>query len=272
MTVEDDGFTLARGGRRRRKFFFKACANISLASSTGSETTAAAGSEEMPLERLESKVKRVRDHFPAEYKEKVIAAIKSALEGVGGERIGTIRCIGLGNFNLPGHHHNSLYQLVLLESIMEEFKVNLVTSQEPVTGSVERLYLASRGIYAIPVDDLTRPTPECSLDTLGITLYFMIHCEAHMYDSVLSAFWSADGLGRLILLGNSYTPSILRQAYAPVCRTGEPGDPKPQPELLNCFVSSCLSTPLPHFHDFPNAFNDTAIHYVPRERVNTMFC
>jgi len=57
-------------------------------------------------------------------REKVIAAIKGALEGIEGEGIGSIRCIGLGNFNLPGQHHNSLYQLALLESVMEEFRVD----------------------------------------------------------------------------------------------------------------------------------------------------
>jgi len=65
--VEDDGFTLASIGRRRKKYF-KACANVSTASTSGVETASPNGCEEMPLERLESKMKRVRDNFPAEYK------------------------------------------------------------------------------------------------------------------------------------------------------------------------------------------------------------
>lgn len=37
------------------------------------------------------------------------------------------------------------------------------------------------------------------------TLFYMPHCEEWMYDNVLAANWGAEHLGRVAILGNSFS-------------------------------------------------------------------
>lgn len=110
-----------------------------------------------------------------------------------------IRAIGLGNF---GFELDALAQLVLLLYIKTHFNVPIVISQEPRTTAIESLFMKQCGIIVLPPDDLLKVPLDEATNLNGVTLLYMIHSVAEMYDSVLSSYWEESKLKNLIILGN----------------------------------------------------------------------
>eukprot|EP00958_Prasinococcus_capsulatus_P004771 scaffold442_cov397-Prasinococcus_capsulatus_cf.AAC.20 len=51
-------------------------------------------------------------------------------------------------------------------------------------------------------------------------MLYMPHCEVLLYDNVLSANWSAEGLPRVVVLGNSFTRYLDEKVWR--CRVWHP--------------------------------------------------
>jgi len=92
----------------------------------------------------------------------------------------------------------------------------------------------------------------------SISLFYMIHCTAEMYENLLQANWEEDRLSSLILVGNSIT------CMYETMQLQDPGKDleKTHPCLHNCYTSKLNSEiKINEWKERSTIFNDTVLTY-----------
>lgn len=69
---------------------------------------------------------------------------------------------------------------------------------DPILSLTESRVLEALGCSVLSVNELGRR------QALRPTLFFMPHCEAELYDTLLQANWRGDILNQIVLFGNSF--------------------------------------------------------------------
>ncbi|XP_002978884.2 protein SENSITIVITY TO RED LIGHT REDUCED 1 [Selaginella moellendorffii] len=87
------------------------------------------------------------------------------------------------------------------------------------------------------------------------TLFFMPHCESHLYDNVVKANWGS--LGKIAILGNSFASYMERWTIYP----NQKGS---RPDHLLAIQPRAVELPVDDV-DFMYAFNDMSWHFFPDE-------
>ncbi|KAF9566245.1 SRR1-domain-containing protein, partial [Agrocybe pediades] len=164
-----------------------------------------------------------------------------------------ILCLGLGS---PSASQNARVQLAFLTETCKRLNVahDSVSIYDPVFNAEDTALLEELHMTVLTknnVDDEQHQLP--SWYTLSVpTICFMPHCDIELYDAIIRANWSEQGLSNLFLLGNSL------QEYL---------DNKPT-SVLEAQVPSLLraapifeNKPLPPSTAWPTAFNNTSVQY-----------
>ena len=79
---------------------------------------------------------------------------------------------------------------------------------EPVLGADELRAAELLGCTLIPDNE------ECRRSVTQPTLFFMPHCGARLYNNVLYANWSPEGVRNVVIVGNSFSGYALRHTAA----------------------------------------------------------
>lgn len=83
---------------------------------------------------------------------------------------------------------------------------------DPAFGPADTALLASRGCDLLP-SAASAATAHAAVPG-ALSLLFMPHCEAELYEAVLAANWTAAALSRTAILGNSFSSYADRWASA----------------------------------------------------------
>lgn len=112
-----------------------------------------------------------------------------------------------------------------------------------------------------------REDEHCARTTTKPTLFYMPHCEAELYHSLLKANWRLHQLPNLVILGNSFASYKLRWG---VSSQHKPFPPD-YPELVSAAECAC-EVPVPAFNFVElSAVNDMSFHCFPRHSVSKLF-
>lgn len=99
------------------------------------------------------------------------------------------------------------------------------------------------------------------------TLFYMPHCDCHLYNNLLKANWGPHQLHKIAILGNSFHSYVQRWAHRPK------KDNADRPHELLAVSASGTAVELPvNEADFPvtSAFNDLSLHLFPEWKVSEL--
>uniref|UniRef100_A0A915EJ08 TIM21-like protein, mitochondrial n=1 Tax=Ditylenchus dipsaci TaxID=166011 RepID=A0A915EJ08_9BILA len=199
----------------------------------------------LTLEELEKRVLEARRKIPEDFISHVTDSLTKILDD---RRLGRIRALGLGNFS---SHRSSVVQLVLLEAIRDKFSVSVVSSQDPVTSAVEKIYLERRGFDVLSATHVFEKATECSSQE-EVTLLYMIHCECTLYNEIIRAYWTTEKLKSVILLGNCCV-TMISETPEPILKSLP---------FVRSFASICAKPVEVKFESDFHAFSNTSIQFV----------
>jgi hypothetical protein len=113
-----------------------------------------------------------------------------------------IVCYGVGHFSVS---RASALQAALAVLLRRHLRIRgAMHLYDPVLSDNEKAAAAALGFSMLPVN-------EVGLRAVSMhTLFFMPHCGRRLYSNVLRANWGAQGLGNLLIVGNSFQSYRLR--------------------------------------------------------------
>ncbi|PPR03956.1 hypothetical protein CVT26_001161 [Gymnopilus dilepis] len=151
-----------------------------------------------------------------------------------------VLCLGLGSPSLSQNARTQLAFLTeackLLNVVHEEISIYDPVFTQEDTAFLERELQMKSANYTLAVP----------------TLCFMPHCDIELYDALLRANWSREGLSRLFLLGNQLREYLENKSTRALEST--------VPHLLRA-APLLENRPFPTSSDWPTAFNNTAVQY-----------
>lgn len=145
-------------------------------------------------------------------------------------------------------------QLALSRLLANEIQVEFapVLVFDPVLTAGEKEAMEEIGCTPIQENEEGRRV------AVGPTLFYMPHCEAHLYDNVLKANRSSPGsLKKIAILGNSFRSYQERWALSPHPKSTRPI------HLLEIEKTSEEVLVDPFDFSLPSAFNDMSWHFFP---------
>eukprot|EP00899_Mesostigma_viride_P003493 jgi/Mesvir1/13144/Mv06113-RA.1 len=120
---------------------------------------------------------------------------------------------------------------------------------DPALTSLESDVLRRLGVVPLGENE------ECRRRADRVTLFYMPHCEARLYDNLLSANWSHDQLCRLVILGNSFRRYQERWDV-------KPSPPPPRPDRLLQVEPFVVEVPVScQGFGGVGAFNELSFHH-----------
>ncbi|XP_039627685.1 SRR1-like protein [Polypterus senegalus] len=163
-------------------------------------------------------------------------------------------CYGLGSFSSS---HSSLYQLALLLLILDLLQIPTQRCfiYDPMFSPEDISILEGYRMNVLPENEegkrlATRPT-----------LFYLMHCGKALYNNLLWRNWSASSLSNLAVIGNSFQGIKERLPSRILMR-----DYKCIFDILSV-VDEALVPVTPRYQD---VFNDTAFHWFPLERLQSL--
>lgn len=156
------------------------------------------------LRRIRDTVSELRcEEFWPQWKERILVATSALLSppkdnlSDGSVPLECV-CYGLGPFSSS---MSARYQLAMLLLLLDAAQISLENCcvYDPVFTPGERKVLAELGVTVLTENEegkrlATRPT-----------LFYLMHCGKALYNNVLWRNWSAQGLPRLSVIGNSFS-------------------------------------------------------------------
>ena len=213
--------------------------------------------------RIERAVVDVRE---ASFVDAAVEAVRAAVEARRGERRVTTLVLGLGS---PAASAAARCQLAFAKVLVERLRGNV--EEDDMTTSTREVTLKSYDPCFTVVDEkvldethacetLTREACDkyLSSSTSGkdeIVVFYMPHCEGHLYESVVRARWSAEALADFICVGNTF------ETYADRWRAKNADPEKKRPSHViaaSSIVNARLVDPGDTFV-VQGAFNDTSV-------------
>jgi hypothetical protein len=147
--------------------------------------------------------------------------IWAAFAGWQADRLHSLRCYGLGS---PTRSLNSRYQAALIPIILGLIAPKAtVEIFDPIFDDSDCEVLQALGCVVLEEEYAMQHCLDS--DAANGMFFYMPHCDADLYNSVLDAHWSADSLERLAVLGNSFAHmTVGTSTYFPYrspakCRT-----------------------------------------------------
>ncbi|XP_022093283.1 SRR1-like protein [Acanthaster planci] len=199
--------------------------------------------------------KSSEDDFVGNQRDEVTEIKGPARDGVVSGSVHTVVCYGLGNFTDCAI---ARYQLALLLLICEGLKIKSSECHvyDPRFTAEEMQILSSLGLDIIPQNE------ECKRVASEPTLFYMPHCGKPLYNNLLWANWSVEGLAGITIIGNSFKniqerlPSRVLQDF----------------RYLQQIAPHVREFPIKSNFRFMDIFNDTSIHVFPQERLREVPC
>lgn len=148
--------------------------------------------------------------------------------------------------------HCQLAFLILLQAQLPSLKHT--RAFDPVFTSLDTALLRMFNIEVLEENDSGKYA------VTGPTLFYMPHCDCHLYNNLLKANWGPRQLCKIAILGNSFR--AYAQRWALPSKKNSPDRPH---ELLAVSASgTALELPVDEA-DFPvtSAFNDLSLHLFP---------
>lgn len=99
------------------------------------------------------------------------------------------------------------------------------------------------------------------------TLFYMPHCDCHLYNNLLKANWGSHQLHKIAILGNSFHSYVQRWAH----RSKKDNADRPHELLAVSASGTAVELPV-NEADFPvtSAFNDLSLHLFPEWKVSEL--
>jgi len=157
-----------------------------------------------------------------------------------------VLCLGLGS---PSSSRDARAQLALLGCLCASLDIDSadISMYDPVFTEADRQLLQTLGIRCL--DHIQGA--EHSLDRP--TMLYMPHCDLKLYEMVIRANWTLDGLCNIVFLANRFSDYVDNNAASKL--------EKESPCLLR-LVPFVECRPLPTSEAFPSAFNNLSVQYV----------
>ncbi|KAN0077254.1 SRR1 domain containing protein [Tylopilus felleus] len=159
-----------------------------------------------------------------------------------------VLCLGLGS---PSSSRDARAQLAFLGCLCASFAMDSdqVFVYDPVFTDVDKQLFQILGMRCLDhvqgaVHALDRPT-----------ILYMPHCDLNLYETVIRANWTLEGLCNLVFLANRFSDYVDNNSVSKL----EKGSP-----CLMKLVPFIECRPLPTSDAFPSAFNNMALQYVNR--------
>ncbi|KAF8559614.1 hypothetical protein OG21DRAFT_1452841 [Imleria badia] len=169
-----------------------------------------------------------------------------------------VLCLGLGS---PSSSWDACAQLALLSRLCASLDIGSadVSMYDPVFTDADKQLFCTLGMrerihiaLQFQTDNRLQGT-EQSLDCP--TILYMPHCDLKLYEMVIRANWTLEGLCNIVFLANHFSDYVDNNAAAKL--------EKESPCLMR-LVPFVESRPLPTSHTFPGAFNNLSVQYVSR--------
>ncbi|KAF5392957.1 hypothetical protein D9757_001274 [Collybiopsis confluens] len=166
----------------------------------------------------------------------------------------SVRCLGLGS---PESSDNARAQLAFLLRICKNFgiKSSSIAVYDPVFTEKDKSLFQELGIRVLSETESDGDPVEAP------TLFFMPHCDLLLYENVLCANWSLDHLCHILFICNTFGEYLQNNS----ARSLE----SKAPHLLK-LAPRLTSTPLPPSPDWPGAFNNTSVQFLPSQETELM--
>ncbi|KDR81835.1 hypothetical protein GALMADRAFT_240074 [Galerina marginata CBS 339.88] len=173
-------------------------------------------------------------------------------------RTPAILCLGLGS---PSASLNARIQLAFLTETCKRLKVahDAISIYDPIFTTEDIALLEEELQMRVLPKNRSREREDYILSVP--TICFMPHCDIELYDTVLRANWSRDGLSNLFLLGNQLQeyldnkPTTVLEAVAPCLLRVAP------------FLENQR---LPISDAWPTAFNNISAQYFPSSQSSSI--
>ncbi|CAH3110555.1 unnamed protein product [Pocillopora meandrina] len=272
--ADDDGFRVVKKskGRKHRNNRDK---NGSLVKSRNISTSY--DSEKCDVNELKTKIEKCRQAkvyfftkvFPqfcfclellcdGHYKKKSCCPAESAVgpdnkfKVIPEEPVTDIVCYGIGKLSSCPI---ARYQFAFLLLLRELLKISgLCFIYEPHFSQDDKVVVEELGCSLIDHNEEGKRRVE------NLTLFFMLHCGKPLYNSVLWANWGL-GLSNVIILGNRFTSY---QERIPSRKLRE------EASYIYNILPYTSETPIPNTFHHSDIFNDSGIHWFPREVLATV--
>ncbi|XP_054714686.1 SRR1-like protein [Uloborus diversus] len=260
--VQDDGFTLVCS-RRRKKRINKLC---DLLAKHGGPEVLAIDREEKSLSFKKDTLWDIQNEVESsEYFKAFRENLVTVLKHINSSRTSSedtltefdtkdpsinvdytvdVICYGLGNF---ASSVMSRYQLGFLLALKGTLGTTGCTQvYDPIFSKQEVAFLEEVGLDVLEVDEEAKRTVKRT------TIFFMPHCDLHLYNNLFSANWNPKSLQNLILIGN-----CLENYKLHLC-----GDRYRQQAKYAYYVTG-FETEIAITNSFylTDIFNDMSIHY-----------
>ena len=269
--MSDDAWTTVsrktKGNRTRRVIGAKAETALQAAAAAtnyGDEDRAAESSlseEELHTRAsaCAAKVERaMTDVRNARFVDAVLERVERAVaERRRGRRV-VVLVLGLGSPNASAAARCQLALAKLMGDAIdracgEDDDVVKIKLRDPCFTLVDERFLGS----VFGCETLTEEACDAYLDGSAseFVLFYMPHCEGHLYESVVRARWTVDAMRDFVCVGNTFTTYAERWSV----KNADPEKKKPTRVIAASAVcESSLVDPGDTF-DVPGAFNDTSV-------------
>lgn len=137
---------------------------------------------------------------------------------------------------------------------------------DPIISFTESKVLESLGCSVLSVNE------HCQRQVSKPTLFFMPHCDAHLYDNLLFANPGADSLKQMIVFGNSFLEYERMESFHRLLRTVPDAKKQQVSALKKCSKEYPIGFAIPD--DYSRAFNSLSWHFFnlyPKAILETIF-
>ncbi|KAF8136392.1 SRR1-domain-containing protein [Boletus edulis] len=159
-----------------------------------------------------------------------------------------VLCLGLGS---PSSSRDARAQLALLSCLCASLGIVSadVSMYDPVFTDADRQLFQTLGMRYLDHNQGTEHSLNCP------TILYMPHCDLRVYEQVIRANWTLEGLCNIVFLANRFRDYVDHNAVSKL--------EKESPCMLKLepFVES---RPIPTSSAFPSAFTSLAVQYVSR--------
>ncbi|KAG8217546.1 hypothetical protein J3R82DRAFT_5695 [Butyriboletus roseoflavus] len=159
-----------------------------------------------------------------------------------------VLCLGLGS---PSSSREARAQLALLSYLCASSDMDAadVFVYDPVFTAADRELFQTLGMRCLDHDQGTVHALDCP------TILYMPHCDLKLYERVIRANWTLQGLCNVVFLANRFRDYVDNNAASRL---------ETEAPCLMRLVQFTESRALPTSEAFPGAFNNLSFQYVSR--------
>ncbi|KAJ2300994.1 hypothetical protein IWW55_003834 [Coemansia sp. RSA 2706] len=244
-----DGFIFVKGkGRRRQSAKSPSNAKQSSGgfySTTSKPTRKATLLPDLTIERQISEITAKKTRL---LKSKFYASLDQVIDAITVFAPEEIVCYGIGSL-FAGI---SQWQLALVLALNDTLRAPIHAFDPVATDDDDLTMLRRFSVSPIAKDEQAKRT------ATKRTLFYMPHCEQFLYENTMSANWSPDQLGRIMIIGNHFSRYQAAQTETQFAEAS----PHLERVLPHLSVIDMPSEALLGLRHCPYAFSDTCVQHV----------